>query len=220
MRAQRVKDGVAIHVTKDVVGEAPEIESDADPSEQQVMALYRHYDVECPDERSGGGGRSGNGASAQPPAGDQLYRDPSAASVGGSPDLRDEPISDVLKTVKEQGSTLLGQSVKLAKAEMSGKAKDIGIGVGMFGGAGYVTYLASITFMLTVIFALAEVMPAWTAALIVTVLLGAAAAVLALKAKQRIEQAGPPIPEHTVESVKQTMQTVKEEAKWGLGQTR
>ena len=29
-----------------------------------------------------------------------------------------------------------------------------------------------------------------------------------------------PIPEQTIESVKQTMQTVKEEAKWGLGQTR
>jgi len=29
-----------------------------------------------------------------------------------------------------------------------------------------------------------------------------------------------PIPEQTVESVKQTIETVKEEAKWGLGQTK
>lgn len=74
--------------------------------------------------------------------------------------------------------------------------------------------------MLTLIFALAEVMPEWTAALIVTVLFAAVAGVLALQAKKRIQKAGPPIPEQTVESVKQTMQTVKEEAKWGLGQTR
>jgi hypothetical protein len=74
--------------------------------------------------------------------------------------------------------------------------------------------------MLTLIFALAEVMAEWAAALIVTVLLAAVAGVLALKAKSKIQQAGPPIPEQTVESVKQTIETVKEEAKWGLGQTR
>ena len=63
-------------------------------------------------------------------------------------------------------------------------------------------------------------MPAWTAALIVAVLLAAVAGVLATKAKNKIQEAGPPIPEQTVESVKQTIETVKEEAKWGLGQTR
>jgi hypothetical protein len=63
-------------------------------------------------------------------------------------------------------------------------------------------------------------MPAWLAALIVTALYGAAAGALALLGKKRIQQAGPPIPEQTVEAVKQTIQTVKEEATWGLGQTR
>jgi hypothetical protein len=47
-----------------------------------------------------------------------------------------------------------------------------------------------------------------------------AAGVLALRAKKRITQAGPPIPEQTIESVKQTIETVKEEARWGLGQTK
>ena len=103
---------------------------------------------------------------------------------------------------------------------MGEKVKEVGIGAGMFGGAGYVGYLATLALMLTVIFALAEFMPGWVAALIVTVVLGAIAAVLALKAKKRMQEAGPPIPEQTIESVKQTMQTVKEEAKWGLGQTR
>ena len=60
----------------------------------------------------------------------------------------------------------------------------------------------------------------WLAALITTVLFGAIAGVLALQGKKKIQAAGPPVPEQTVESVKQTIQTVKEEAKWGLGQTR
>ena len=74
--------------------------------------------------------------------------------------------------------------------------------------------------MLTIVFALAEVMALWLAGLIVTIILGAAAAVLALKGRKKIQEAGPPIPEQTIESVKQTIETVKEEARWGLGQTR
>jgi predicted naringenin-chalcone synthase len=63
-------------------------------------------------------------------------------------------------------------------------------------------------------------MAAWVAALIVTVVFVAGAAALALAGKKRLKKAGPPVPEETIESVKQTIETVKEEAKWGLGQTR
>jgi sporulation protein YlmC with PRC-barrel domain len=205
-RARPVEDAIAVHVTKDDVSEAPEIQADEDPSEQQVNALYRHYGIQPPDAPAPASSPAGNGSSASPPS--------------RSHDLRDAPIGEVVNRVKEDASTLVSQEMRLAKAEMSGKAKEIGVGAGMAGGAGYVAYLASIAFMLTLIFALAEVMAEWTAALIVTVLLAAVAGVLALKAKKKIQQAGPPIPEQTVESVKQTIETVKEEAKWGLGQTR
>ncbi len=213
VNAHPVEKGIAVGVAKDAVSAAPEVPSDRDPDEQQVNALYRHYGIQIPPN-----GTAGNGASASAPADSNL---PAAAtSVSGSPDLRDEPIGDLLKTVKEEGATLVGQEFKLAKAEMTGKAKDIGVGAGMFGGAGYVAYLATIALMIAIVFALAEVMPAWLAALIVAVVLGAVAGVLALKGKKKIQDAGPPIPEQTVESVKQTIETVKEEAKWGLGQTR
>ncbi len=213
-RAQPVKDGVAVHVKKDDVSNAPEIKADEEPSEQQVNALYRHYGIETPHASSGATATAGNGASASSPSGH------GNGNPSGSSDLRDAPIGDVVQQVKSDAQTLVGQELRLAKAEMGEKAKDIGIGAGMAGGAGYVAYLASIALMLTLIFALAEVMPEWTAALIVTVLLAVVAGVLALKAKKKIQQAGPPIPEQTVESVKQTIETVKEEAKWGLGQTR
>ena len=42
-KAHPVDKGVAVDVEKDVVSEAPEIEADREPSEQQVNALYRHY---------------------------------------------------------------------------------------------------------------------------------------------------------------------------------
>lgn len=219
-RARRVKDGVAVHVKKDVVGEAPEVKPDGEPDERQVQALYRHYGLTL--EPGTPEATSANGAASPP---QPAARSDNAAAAqtsppSGSGDLRDEPIGDLLKTVKQEGATLVGQELKLAKAEMSPKAKDIGIGAGMFGGAGYVASLASLTLTLTIIFALAEVMPAWLGALIVTVVYAAIAGVLALQAKKKVQQAGPPIPEQTVESVKQTIQTVKEDAKWGLGQTR
>jgi uncharacterized membrane protein YqjE len=140
--------------------------------------------------------------------------------VKGSADLRDEPVGDLLKQVSGEAQTLLRHEIALAKAEMTEKAKDVGVGAGMFGGAGYLTHLASLGLMLCLIFALATFMPAWLAALVVTVIFLAIAAALAVIGKKRFERVGPPVPIETVESVKQTIETVKEEAKWGLGQTR
>jgi hypothetical protein len=203
--AQAVADGVKVGYEKDVVSDAPEIEPGEEPSEQQVNAVYRHYGIDA--------SASTNGAST--PAHQQVVN-----GNGSHGDLRDEPVGDVVKQVTEEAKTLAGQEFKLAKAEMTEKAKEVGIGAGMFGGAGYAAHLAALGLMLTVIFALATAMEAWLAALIVTVVFATVAAGLALKGKKRIKQAGPPVPEHTIESVKQTIETVKEEAKWGLGQTR
>jgi hypothetical protein len=206
-KARPVEKGVALEVDKEVVSEAPEIKPDADPSEQQVNALYRHYGLT-------------NGSSAPASSASNGQAAPASSSSAAQQDPREEPIGELLSTVKEEGANIIGQEIKLAKAEMTEKAKDVGIGAGMFGGAGYVANLAALAFMLTLIFALAEAMAPWLAALIVTVLFGAGAAALALMGKKKIQQAGPPIPEQTVESVKQTIETVKEGAAWGLGQTK
>ena len=224
-RAHLVKGGVRVHVSKDVIAEAPEVKADAEPSQQQVEALYRHYGLDAGGSQSSNGGTSPRqqpaaasaaGENGNPPA----PSSPPAGGAGGSGDRRDAPVGDLLQTAKEEGANIVGQELKLAKAEMADKAKHVGIGAGMFGGAGYVASLAGIALTLCVIYALGEAMALWLAALITTVLLGAVAAVLALTGRKRIQKAGPPIPEQTVDSVKQTIQTVKEETKWGLGQTR
>jgi sporulation protein YlmC with PRC-barrel domain len=212
--ARAVDKGVEVPYKKDKITAAPEVQADAEPDDRQVDALYRHYGIAAQAAVETG---RGNGASSEAPTAalSQVH-----GNGHGPSDLRDAPIADVAKQVKNEAATLATQEFKLAKAEMSGKAKEFGVGAGMFGGAGYVAYLASLSLMLCIILALAEAMPVWLAALIVAVVLGAAAGVLALSAKKRIQKAGPPIPEQTVESVKQTIETVKEEAKWGLGQTR
>jgi uncharacterized membrane protein YqjE len=163
-----------------------------------------------------GGEHAANGSTQVPPE----RPTPEVLDGGSHGDMRDQPVSDIVKQVSDEAKTLVGQEIKLAKAEMSEKAKEMGIGAGMFGGAGYTLHLAALGLMLTLIFALATAMPAWLAALVVTVVFVAIAGVLALSGRKRIQKAGPPVPEETIESVKQTIETVKEEAKWGLGQTK
>jgi sporulation protein YlmC with PRC-barrel domain len=216
-KAHPVANGVEVDVEKNAVTDAPEIDPDAELGEQQVNALYRHYGIELGGSSASAATNGSNGASAPSPA---APAGPAAQAASPSADPREEPVSDLLKQVKDEGTTLVAQEIKLAKAELTGKVKDVGIGAGMFGGAGYVAHLASLALMATIILALAEAMAPWLAALIVTVLYGAVAAALAVVAKTRLQEVGSPVPEQTIESVKQTIQTVKEEAKWGLGQTK
>jgi uncharacterized membrane protein YqjE len=166
------------------------------------------------------GDLANNGAheADQPPR--QVLDASSWMSAAQRSDLRDEPAKDLLKQVSEEAQSIARNEVKLAKAELSEKAKDVGVGAGMLGGAGYMAALASVALMLCLIFALATVVAAWLAALIVTIVFAAIAGVLALAGRTRIKKAGPPLPEQSVESVKQTIETVKEAAKWGMGQTR
>jgi sporulation protein YlmC with PRC-barrel domain len=194
-------DGIRVGFGKDLVADAPPIEADSDePSEREVSAVYRHYGID-----EGGPSTNGNAGAVS-----------NGASHG---DLRDAPVGEVVKRVSDEARTLLGQEARLAKAEMTGKVKDVGIGAGMFGGAGYVAHLAALGLMLTIVFALATAIDAWLAALIVTVVLAATATALVFMGRKRIQNAGPPVPEQAIESIRHTVDTVKEEAKWGLGQT-
>jgi uncharacterized membrane protein YqjE len=125
--------------------------------------------------------------------------------------LREQPIGELFKQLSDDLSTLVRQELKLAQVEMTEKGRKAGIGVGMFGGAGIVGLLALGALTACLIAALATGMQVWIAALIVTVLYGATAGVLALNGKSRVSEAIPPVPEQTVE-------TVKEDAQWAKTQ--
>ena len=124
-------------------------------------------------------------------------------------DLRDRPIGELVKQLAGQTSTLVRQEIDLAKAEMSQKANVAGKGAGLLGGAATVGLLAAGALTACVILALSEVVPDWLAALIVALVLGAVAAVLALQGRNRIRAATPPVPEQTVETVKEDVEWAK-----------
>jgi Putative Actinobacterial Holin-X, holin superfamily III len=131
-------------------------------------------------------------------------------AAGENPsDLREQPMGELFKQLSNDLSTLVRQELKLAQAEMTEKGKKAGIGVGMFGGAGIVSLLALGTLTACLVAVLATGMDVWLAALIVTVVYGALAGVLALIGKNRVSEATPPVPEQTVESVKEDVQWAK-----------
>jgi Putative Actinobacterial Holin-X, holin superfamily III len=131
----------------------------------------------------------------------------------GPGDLRERPIGELLKQLSEETTRLVHQELELAKAELTQKGKQAGLGAGLFGAAGAIGLLAAAALTACFILALDAAMPAWLAALIVAVVYGAVAAVLALRGRAKIRQAVPPVPEQTIE-------TVKEDVQWAKTQTR
>jgi uncharacterized membrane protein YqjE len=124
-------------------------------------------------------------------------------------DLRERPLGELLKQLSEETTRLVHQELELAKAELTHKTKQAGIGAGLFGGAAAIGLLALAALTTCFILALDAAMPAWLAALIVAVVYGAVAAVLALRGRAKVRQAVPPVPEQTIETVKEDVQWAK-----------
>jgi len=136
-----------------------------------------------------------------------------SAVNGQSAGLRESSTGELLKQLSEKSSELVRQELELAKAELSEKGKQAGKGAGILGAAGVVGLLAAGALTAFLILLLSEAMDAWVAALIVTVVYGAVAAVLGLKGRDKVRESMPPAPEETVESVKEDVQWAKTRAR-------
>ena len=128
-------------------------------------------------------------------------------------ELRDRSLGELLKQLSEQTTRLVHQELELAKAELTQKAKQAGMGAGLFGGAGALGLAALGALTACFILALNAIMPAWLAALIVAVIYGIIAFVLVKQGQARMKRAVPPVPEQTIE-------TVKEDVEWAKTQMR
>ena len=130
-------------------------------------------------------------------------------------ELRERPTGELLKELSDHTTTLVKQEIDLAKAELSEKGRKAGLGAGMFGGAGLFGVFAFAALTTCIIVALDSAMPLWLAALIVTVVYAAIAGVLALQGRNKVQEAGPPVPEQATESVKEDVQWAKTRAQSG-----
>jgi uncharacterized membrane protein YqjE len=125
--------------------------------------------------------------------------------------MREQPMGQLFKQLSEDLSVLVRQELRLAQTELTEKGKKAGVGVGMLGGAAIAGLLALGALTACLIAVLATGMEVWVAALIVTMLYAVVAGVLTLSGKNRVTEATPPVPEQTIE-------TVKEDAQWAKTQ--
>ena len=137
----------------------------------------------------------------------------SREDLPGSGDLRERSLGELLKELSQETTRLVHQELELAKAELAQKGKQAGAGAGLFGGAGAIGLAALGALTACFILALDAVLPAWLAALLVAVVYGVIAFVLARQGQAKMKAAGPPVPEQTIE-------TVKEDVAWAKTQMR
>jgi MFS family permease len=127
--------------------------------------------------------------------------------------LEDRPIGDLVRQLSDQTTTLVRQEIELAKAEMTAKGKQVGMGAGAFGGAGLFGLYAVGAITACLILALSTAVAGWLAALIVGIVYAAIAGVLALIGKKKTQAGAPPVPERAISSTKEDVEWAKTRAK-------
>lgn len=133
-------------------------------------------------------------------------------NTGFNPKTR-QPLGALITDLPNQVRDLVRAEVDAAKAEYSEKAKNLGIGAGMFGAAAFFGFFAFAVLVALAIIALALVLPLWLATLIVAAVLIAIAAILALVGLNRVKKATAEDPDGVRASLRQDVEALK-----GVGQ--
>ncbi len=119
-------------------------------------------------------------------------------------------VGEIVGDISKDMSTLIKQEMDLAKSELKQEVSKIGKGAGMFGGAGLAGHFALFFLSFAPVYLLDNWMPVELAALIVGLVWGIAAAVLAIRGRNEIKEANPQLPT--------TQQTLKEDVQWAKTQ--
>lgn len=130
-----------------------------------------------------------------------------------SSDLQEKSTGELLKILSNQVTELVHQEMELAKIELTRKTKKVGMGAGMFGGAGAAGLLAGGALVAAAIAGIATVLSVWLSALIVGGALLGVAGIFTLVGVTELAQGTPPIPAAALESTKEDVAWLKTQAK-------
>jgi len=120
---------------------------------------------------------------------------------------REEPgLGELFTTLSNQASQLFRQEVQLAQAEMTNKAMRAGKNVALIALGAVTAQGAFLAMIAALIFALAQVMDAWLAALLVGIGLAVVAALLVQGGLKKLKEIDP--------APRQTIQTMRENKEW------
>ncbi len=119
-----------------------------------------------------------------------------------------EIVQDVLRDVQE----VIRSEMRLARAEVSEKARKAGKAGGLLGAAAFCGILAAACLVTTGIAALALAMPVWLAALLMCIFLGCIGGACYAGGRARLRRVDM--------KPQQTIETIKEDVEWAKQRTR
>lgn len=120
-------------------------------------------------------------------------------------------LGDLFSDLAEQTGKLIRQEAALAKTELTEKATAAGKNLGMLAAGAFIGYAGLLAVTAALIIGLAYVLPLWLSALLVGAALTIAAYVLINNALTALKKT-PWTPEHTIESIKEDAQWLKQQA--------
>ena len=126
--------------------------------------------------------------------------------------VREASTAQLVAQLSDQVSRLAREEIRLAVAEVQTKGKKVGVGAGLFGGAGVLAWFGVMSLIAGLVLLLATVMVPWLAAFVVAVGVFVIAGIVALIGKKQLDKGTPPIPEQAIQGVKQDIATVSERA--------
>jgi hypothetical protein len=126
-----------------------------------------------------------------------------------SPELEEASLGQLTARMSEQVSRLVRDELALAQVEAKQKAKRLGVGFGMFGAGGMLAFFGAGVAVAAAVLGLANVVPAWLAALIVAGGLFALGGLVALSGKKAVSDGAPPVPKQAIESSKEDVAALR-----------
>lgn len=124
----------------------------------------------------------------------------------------DRPLGELVGEMTRDVSLIMRKEVELAKVEIKEEVAKSGKAAGLFGATGAFGYLALIMVSFAAAWGLAALMPVGWAFLIVGVVHAVIAAITGLMGKKTIKSVTP-VPEQTVETLKEDVQWAKQQLK-------
>jgi protein-S-isoprenylcysteine O-methyltransferase Ste14 len=128
------------------------------------------------------------------------------------PSNADKQLGDIVGDVTSKANLLVKEEIELAKAEISQKAKKLGVGAGLIAVAGAFVLFFLIFFlhMLAIGFSDWFNLRPWVGYAMVCILLLLFAGILALVARRMLKKGSPPTPQMAIEEAKKTRAAIEE----------
>jgi hypothetical protein len=125
----------------------------------------------------------------------------------------DRSLGELLGDLSRQMGKLVQQEIALARTEMTTRVTSVGRDAAMLGAGAALAYAALLVGLITIALVLAELgLAPWLAFLVVTIVVGAIAAVLIMRGREQLQQADV--------APRETIRTLKDDATWAKEQVK